>query len=150
MELERIIEGLNKKADPAGGLNFEQMELTAEEQSFADTYHPEKSLIIYGTLAPGRPNHGVVEHIRGTWQKGMVRGKLEEEGWGADLGFNGFVFAQPGEQEEINAFILQSDELQENWTALDKFEGEGYRRIFAPYELENGEKGAGYIYAINK
>jgi hypothetical protein len=33
---------------------------------------------------------------------------------------------------------------------LDDFEGDGYRRILAKYELDNGETGVGYIYAINE
>jgi hypothetical protein len=32
---------------------------------------------------------------------------------------------------------------------LDEFEGWGYKRILAMFELENGEAGVGYIYAIN-
>ncbi len=52
---------------------------------------PESALIDYGTLAPNKQNHSVVEHIRGTWHKGIVRGKLVNKGWGAQTGHAGYV-----------------------------------------------------------
>lgn len=110
---------------------------------------PEKTLIIYGTLAPDAPNHHVISHIRGRWARGIVRGKLVQQGWGADLGYFGFRHAPAEEQVEIPAFVLFSEELEANWAFLDEFEGDGYRRVFAEFELENGEVGTGFIYAIN-
>jgi hypothetical protein len=65
------------------------------------------------------------------------------------LGYYGFKHSSLDEQENIEAFILFSDELVNNWTYLDEFEGDGYRRILAKFELENGEVGVGNIYAIN-
>lgn len=32
---------------------------------------------------------------------------------------------------------------------LDEFEGSGYKRILAKFELNNGEVGVGNIYALN-
>ncbi|ADB39257.1 gamma-glutamylcyclotransferase family protein [Spirosoma linguale] len=110
----------------------------------------ERSFITYGTLAPGRPNHFMVEHIRGTWKKGIIRGKLANKGWGAELGYYGFTPVNVSEQEEIEVFVLLSDELAENWERLDAFEGAGYRRIAVQYELNTGETGVGYLYAINE
>ena len=152
MEIDKIIEGLNKKENISRITvsNLEDAGLAEVEKTFISTYKPEKALIIYGTLAPNRPNHSVVEHIQGTWQEGIVRGKLENKGWGAELGYYGFKPASIGEQEEIKAFVLFSDELVANWQMLDEFEGKGYRRVLAKYELENGEMGVGYIYAINE
>ncbi len=49
------------------------------------------NLFIYGSLAPGCPNHHVVSHIKGNWVEGKVRGRLVEEGWGAALGFSGII-----------------------------------------------------------
>jgi len=151
-ELNRIIEGLNKNKNISSVVlnNLEDLGLTGVEKTFIKTYQPEKALIIYGTLAPNRPNHQVIEHIKGKWQKAIVRGKLENRGWGAELGYYGFKHTGIEEQDEIEAFVLFSDELVANWQHLDEFEGEGYRRILAKYELENGETGVGYIYAINE
>jgi gamma-glutamylcyclotransferase (GGCT)/AIG2-like uncharacterized protein YtfP len=110
----------------------------------------EKTLIVYGSLAPNAPNHSVVEHIKGDWQQGIVRGKLFKEGWGADIGYLGFKHCSIEEQEEIPVFVLFSDELPANWAYLDDFEGEEYKRILAEYELKNGQIGVGNIYAINE
>lgn len=56
---------------------------------------PEQCLLAYGTLGPGKPNHHKLEHIEGVWMKGFVRGKLEQEGWAARLGYPGFRLAEP-------------------------------------------------------
>ncbi|MEO6550519.1 MAG: gamma-glutamylcyclotransferase [Ferruginibacter sp.] len=150
MEINEIIECLNKMENIAhiNFNNIEQAGLTAEEKVFIKKFQPEKVLIIYGTLAPGKPNHHLVEHIKGKWQHGIVRGKLMKEGWGTIIGYDGFVHTSLEEQEEIPAFILSSDELIANWPTLDEFEGDGYQRILAMFELNNGEIGVGYIYAV--
>jgi hypothetical protein len=65
------------------------------------------------------------------------------------LGYFAFKHSQIDEQENIEAYILFSDELVDNWSSLDEFEGDGYKRILAKFELENGEVGVGNIYALN-
>jgi gamma-glutamylcyclotransferase (GGCT)/AIG2-like uncharacterized protein YtfP len=152
MELDKMIEGLNRKWNTPniGASNFQDINLSEEERTFIDTYSPEKSLIVYGTLAPNAPNHKVVEHIKGSWQPGIVRGSLEKLGWGAELGYYGFKPTAKNKQAEIKAFVLFSEDLVANWQMLDDFEGDGYRRILAVYELENGQIGVGYIYAIKE
>ena len=152
MDIDYIIEGLNKKGNISHITvsDLESTALTELEKTFIDTYKPGKVLISYGTLAPNRSNHSVVEHIKGIWLEGIIKGQLENLGWGAELGYLGFRHVPIGEQEEIKAFILISDELVANWKMLDEFEGEQYRRILSKYELENGEIGVGYIYAINQ
>jgi gamma-glutamylcyclotransferase (GGCT)/AIG2-like uncharacterized protein YtfP len=142
METDKIIDNLNKIIGSE--------DLTDIEKAFLETYQPEKVLIIYGSLAPNAPNHHVVEHIKGEWKQGIVRGKLEQYGWGADLGYYAFKHVPKEEQINIKAFILLSDKLKENWLYLDDFEGDGYKRILAKYELENGQIGVGFIYAMNE
>jgi len=151
MELDTIIESINKKQQTLKpeAIRLEGLHLTKTEKSFIQKYKPEKVFIVYGTLAPGRPNYSVIEHIKGQWQQGIIRGKLVREGWGAELGYNAFKHVSTDEQEEINVFVLTSDQLVANWQFLDEFEGSGYGRILAKFELENGEEGIGYIYAVN-
>jgi len=151
MELDTIVESLNKKMKSLGVSpeKLEHKDFTEAEKAFIKTYSPEKYFIVYGTLAPGKPNHSKVEHIKGKWLKGMVKGKLENKGWGAKLGYFGFRHAYNNAQENIEAYILLSDELVDNWSYLDEFEGDGYKRILAKFELENGEFGVGNIYEIN-
>ena len=151
MEIEKIIEDLNSKKgiSDIGSNNFQDTNFTDVEINFIMSYSPHKSLIIYGSLAPNAPNHSVVEHIKGNWEKGIIRGSIEMKGWGADLGYYGFRHTREN-QQEIKVFVLFSHELVANWKMLDDFEGNGYRRILTKYELENGQTGAGYIYAINE
>jgi gamma-glutamylcyclotransferase (GGCT)/AIG2-like uncharacterized protein YtfP len=151
MEIDTIIKDLNIIITSQGkGVDkIDKVDLTEAEEQFLNEYKPQKSIIIYGTLAPNRPNHSKIEHINGKWIKGVVKGKLVKEGWGAELGYYGFKHSSVDEQENIEAFVLFSDELINNWTYLDEFEGDGYRRILAKFELENGEVGVGNIYAIN-
>ena len=130
--------------------DLDTLGFTEAEKKLILTYHPEKSLIIYGSLAPNAPNHHVIEHIRGIWGKGIVRGQLEEKGLGADLGYFAFKHVPIKEAKEIKAFILHSDELVANWVHLDEFEGDGYRRLLALFEFENGEIAIGNIYATNE
>lgn len=151
MEIDKIIQDLNKKI-VSYGLSVEKLadeDLTAVEKQFLNQYKPQLTLIIYGTLAPNRPNHSKIEHINGKWMKGIVKGKLVKEGWGAEMGYFGFKHCQLDEQEDIEAFILFSDELIANFAYLDDFEGNEYRRILTKFELDNGEVGIGNIYAIN-
>lgn len=130
--------------------NINQYNLSIDEQNFLNQYQPENKLIIYGTLAPGKPNHHKMTHIKGEWKPAILKGgKLETKGWGADLGFNGFIPAPENEQTDIPCYVLFSDELNQNWAALDEFEGEGYKRILAIYDLENGKNGVGYVYAVS-
>ena len=147
MEMDKIIQFLNEKIISG---NWQNTDLTALENNFLETYQPHKRLIIYGSLAPNAPNHHIVEHIKGSWQQGIVRGKLFQYGWGVDLGYYAFKHVPVEEQTDINAFVLISDELANNWDYLDDFEGDGYKRILAKYELNDGQIGVGNIYAMNE
>jgi gamma-glutamylcyclotransferase (GGCT)/AIG2-like uncharacterized protein YtfP len=53
-------------------------------------------LFIYGTLAPGRPNEHVLADVPGTWERATVRGKLLDEGWGAEVGYPGIALVGNG------------------------------------------------------
>ncbi|KAA6439695.1 gamma-glutamylcyclotransferase [Dyadobacter flavalbus] len=129
-----------------------ELSLSDSEQSLIKTYVPQNVFIIYGTLAPGKPNHSKVEHIKGEWKSAVIKGgRLESKGWGSKMGYDGFVpVPDPEQKMDIAAQILFSDELTKHWESLDQFEGEGYRRILARYELADGHKGVGYVYAINE
>ncbi len=151
MNIDTVIKDLNKKI-VSQGVSVEKLDkedLTAIEKTFIHKYQLQQSLIIYGSLAPNRPNHSKIEHINGKWVKGFIKGKLVKEGWGTALGYFGFKPSSLEEQETIEAYLFFSDELAHHWAYLDEFEGDGYRRILAKFELHNGEIGVGNIYAIN-
>ena len=103
-------------------------------------------LAVYGSLAPGRPNHHYLADISGTWRKGWVEGVLYDRGWGAVQGFPGIRPERGGPRVEVH--VLESNELAHHWDRLDDFEGEEYRRLSVEiHGLETGPV-AGWIYAL--
>lgn len=152
VELDKIIEKLNqgKAITSRRTNNLDGSGFTEVEKKFFKIYKPENALIIYGTLAPNRTNHSVIEHIKGKYQKAKVKGKLENKGWGAELGFPGFRHGNVDDQTEIECIVLFSEELLANWQRLDEFEGTEYKRILAKYELDTGEIGVGNNNASNE
>lgn len=102
-------------------------------------------LIVYGTLAPGRVNHGQLNGLTGVWQQGTVRGWLNPAGWAADIGYPGLVLDAHGPEVEVHVF--ESMDLPDHWSRLDAFEGEQYRRVAARASTATGELD-GWIYVI--
>lgn len=152
MDYQQMIAALNKRTDIAHikVAQLDTLSLSEEEKNFLRQYLPEQVLIIYGTLAPGKPNHIKIAHIKGNWTNATVNGILENKGWGAALGFNGFRHVAPGQSAQvIEAQVLHSTQLNDYWALLDDFEGNGYKRILAPYTLADQTTRVGYIYAIN-
>ena len=102
-------------------------------------------LAVYGSLAPGRPNHHQLAALRGEWRAGRVRGRLVEQGWGAAMGYPGLVPDKEG--DEIAVQLFESPDLPEHWTRLDAFEGDGYRRAVVSAQTDIGPVDA-FIYVI--
>jgi gamma-glutamylcyclotransferase (GGCT)/AIG2-like uncharacterized protein YtfP len=88
------------------------------------------TLAVYGTLAPGQPNHHIVAPLGGEWTQGVIEGDLFPVGWGATLGYPAFRPRAGGDAVAVH--LLTAPTLPEAWTALDGFEGPGYRRILVP------------------
>lgn len=150
-QIDEIITGLNLHEQIANITidTLDQHKLTIEEKEFITAFTPEKHLIIYGTLAPGQPNYSKIEHIKGIWQDATIWGQLKNEGWGAAMGYYGFVSNITQDVQAIDAKVLQSSNLIDEYSFLDDFEGAGYMRILTKYKLSTGETGVGYIYALN-
>jgi gamma-glutamylcyclotransferase (GGCT)/AIG2-like uncharacterized protein YtfP len=102
-------------------------------------------LAIYGSLAPGRPNHHHLAGLRGRWMSGEVHGRLVEAGWGASLGFPALVLERGG--PAIAVQVLESEDLPAHWSRLDDFEGPGYERVLTPVDTATGDVEA-YIYVL--
>ena len=88
------------------------------------------TLAVYGTLAPGQPNHYVVEPLGGEWTDGLVEGDLLPEGWGVALGYPGFRPRVGGDAVAVQ--VLTAPLLATAWPTLDRFEGPEYQRILVP------------------
>ena len=107
---------------------------------------PEHVFIVYGSLAPGRPNYSKIANIGGHWKQGIIQGRLEHHGWGAELGYPGYVKTK--NPEPIAVQLLFSEALPDYWQQLDDFEGDDYQRIVIDFTSEDGEKGKGNVYAL--
>jgi gamma-glutamylcyclotransferase (GGCT)/AIG2-like uncharacterized protein YtfP len=100
------------------------------ERALAARFRTRETLAVYGTLAPGEPNHHVVAPLGGTWADGVVEGDLRAAGWGAAMGYPAFR-PRPG-GPAVPVKVLTSPALPSAWTELDRFEGAEYRRILIP------------------
>ncbi len=109
---------------------------------------PHQRLIVYGSLAPGGPNHSHLSGIDGAWWTGWIEGTLHQEGWGAERGFPGLRW-QPG-AGRIAVHVLESDALVDHWDRLDAFEGPGYERIAVPVFRDNAAPASGFVYALRE
>jgi gamma-glutamylcyclotransferase (GGCT)/AIG2-like uncharacterized protein YtfP len=107
---------------------------------------PDRALAVYGTLAPGEPNHHVVADIGGRWVEGAVRGHRFEARWRGMPGYPGFLPDAGGPVVEV--LVLVSALLGEHWGRLDDFEGPGYRRreVEVFDRLGAGSLGQAFIY----
>lgn len=106
------------------------------------------SLFVYGTLAPGKPNHHELEMIDGDWQQATITGHLVEQEWGASMGYPAIVPCETG--DKVKGYVLTASELSKHWPRLDAFEGEGYERVLVNAELGSGELLPVYVYAVKK
>lgn len=106
---------------------------------------PRIRLAVYGTLAPGRQNHGQLSELSGRWIAGQVRGELLEVGWGAEFGYPGLILDPAGPPVEV--LVFESPELPDHWDRLDAFEGAGYRRVAVDVSTAGGALSAS-IYVL--
>ncbi len=119
------------------------------ERQLDALFRTSHTLAVYGTLAPGQPNHHVVEPLGGEWTDGLIEGDLLPVGWGAALGYPGFRPRAGGDAVAVQ--VLTAPLLAAAWPALDRFEGPGYQRILVPVfgtEPGPGQAGERRPYAV--
>lgn len=114
-------------------------------EDLARRFGADRRLIVYGSLAPGGKNHHELAGLRGTWRAGRITGRLREQGWGWALGYPCLAWDPRG--EPIGAHLFESDDLPQHWQRLDDFEGDGYERILAPFDADDGGWVVGQVYA---
>jgi gamma-glutamylcyclotransferase (GGCT)/AIG2-like uncharacterized protein YtfP len=102
----------------------------AAERELDALFRTRQTLAVYGTLAPGQPNHHIVAPLGGEWTEGVVEGDLHPVGWGATLGYRAFRPRAGGPAVAVH--VLTAPALATDWPRLDRFEGPGYRRILVP------------------
>jgi hypothetical protein len=90
--------------------------------------NPDERLIVYGSLAPGGVNSFLLRPLGGTWQKCLIRGRMERY-----RGFKRFQYDPEG--EEYQAWLFSSAALPPKLAELDDFEGDEYQRILIPAQI---------------
>jgi gamma-glutamylcyclotransferase (GGCT)/AIG2-like uncharacterized protein YtfP len=104
-------------------------EVDAEDR-LESLFGTSQRLAVYGSLAPGRQNHHIVQPLGGTWTAGAVDGDLGSFGWGAAIGFPALRLRTGGPTVAVH--VLTSPALPRAWADLDAFEGSEYRRVLVP------------------
>ncbi|HJU66254.1 MAG TPA: gamma-glutamylcyclotransferase [Gemmatimonadaceae bacterium] len=112
----------------AGPAQVEQLRVL--EEVLDQIFRASRTLAVYGSLAPGRENHQVVQHLGGDWSQGEVEGERYDAGWGAPHGYPAMRWI-PGAQP-VEVQLLIAPELAAFWPTLDAFEGSEYRRSLVP------------------
>jgi gamma-glutamylcyclotransferase (GGCT)/AIG2-like uncharacterized protein YtfP len=98
--------------------------LAHQEAEIDFRYEVSQKLAVYGTLAPGHPNHDQLAGLVGTWQPCELRGRIDTRVHR--------VFTWDPRGAAVPAMLFTSDGLPEHWWRLDEFEGPDYRRILVP------------------
>lgn len=109
-------------------------------------YRAGSRLIAYGTLAPGAPNHHIIAGLVGTWENGCVEGDFFPTGWGAVQGYPAMRWRPGAPCHPVH--VLHAAPLTAAWDRLDRFEGDGYRRVLAPVWRKGRLLCVGNLYAI--
>ncbi len=101
---------------------------------------------MYGSLAPGEPNHDQLAELVGEWRDGWVTGDLLRGGWGSALGYPGLIWRPRGPRVPARLFV--SDDLPAHWDRLDRFEGDGYTRILVSFHRAHGRVEVANLYEL--
>jgi gamma-glutamylcyclotransferase (GGCT)/AIG2-like uncharacterized protein YtfP len=149
-EVRRLVDAANalrRQRDASGGAAGSDGRRA--EQRLDDLFRTSHTLAVYGTLAPGQPNHHVLAPLGGEWTDGLIEGKLLPLGWGADLGYPGFRPRVGGDAVAVQ--VLAAPSLATAWPALDRFEGPGYERILVAVfgtEMDPGQAGERRLHTV--
>ncbi len=121
------------------------MDADSRRDSAPDGDAASQRLVTYGSLAPGRPNHHLLDGLEGRWVEGRVYGTLVDAGWGASLGYPALILDPDG--SAIDVHVFESADLPAHWARLDEFEGSGYDRVVTIVRMPAGDMDAS-IYVL--
>lgn len=127
-EVSRLVAAANT-ARWRGG-DAEEEGADGAERQLDELFGTCHKLAVYGTLAPGEPNHHVVAPLGGEWTDGAIEGDLFPEGRGATLGYPACRPRAGGSSVAVK--VLSAPALAAAWSEIDRFEGPGYRRMLVP------------------
>jgi len=129
-EVNRLVAAANAARWTGGAGGAEDGGAAEAERRLESLFRTREVLAVYGTLAPGQPNHHVVAPLGGEWGDGVIEGDLFPVGWGATLGYP--AFRPRGGGPAVAVKVLTAPALAIAWPGLDRFEGAEYRRILVP------------------
>lgn len=94
----------------------------------------QSRLAVYGSLAPGAPNHHVLGSIKDqSWQAAALRARIIPNAAYGE--FPGAVIDP--DAPPVPVHLLSSPDLPNHWPRLDDFEGPAYRRTVVPVTLNS-------------
>ena len=108
-EVRRLVDAVNaerRQSDASG--SAAGSEGSRAERRLDDLFGTGHTLAVYGTLAPGQPNHHILAPLGGEWTDGLIEGDLLPVGWGADLGYPGFRSRVGGEAVAVRVLTAPS------------------------------------------
>ena len=103
-------------------------------------------LAVYGSLAPGRPNHAHVAGLGGRWIPGEVRGRLVEAGW-APPSATPRSSSTPTARRSASRFWCRPT-YPPTGPGSTTSRGPGYERVLTTVRTTTGEVEA-YIYVLS-
>ena len=109
------------------------------EQQLDALFRTSHTLAVYDTLAPGQPNHHVVEPFEGEWTDGLIEGDLLPEGWAADLGYPGFRPRDGGAAVAVQ--VLTAPLLATAWPPLTVSRGRSISASWCRYSAQSSAPG---------
>jgi gamma-glutamylcyclotransferase (GGCT)/AIG2-like uncharacterized protein YtfP len=133
-----LVEAANAARARTGTLGGARENRSDAEAQLESLFRTAERLAVYGSLAPGRQNHHIVEPLGGTWTEGVVEGDLFRYGWGTAIGFPALRLRPGGPAVPVH--VLASPALRTAWEALDAFEGAEYRRVLVPVWSSGGRE----------
>lgn len=142
-----LIEAANsarRATGPAAGL---RRRAAGAEARLEALFECSERLAVYGSLAPGREYHHVVEPLGGVWSAGVVEGDLTQYGWGAAIGHAALRVRAGGPGVPVR--VLSSSALPAAWPRLDEFEGAEYRRVLVPVWSQGAAEGRALLTVAN-
>jgi gamma-glutamylcyclotransferase (GGCT)/AIG2-like uncharacterized protein YtfP len=128
--LLELIDAANARRAGRRAVADERDSESEAEARLDSLFRTGERLAVYGSLAPGRQNHHIVQPLGGAWTSGVVEGDLSIHGWGAGIGFPALTLRSGG--PAVSVHVLTSPALRGAWTELDAFEGPEYRRVLVP------------------
>lgn len=105
-------------------------------------------LFVYGTLAPAGSGHYLLKPLSGSWHQATVLGRLYPDGLEETDGFPVIDLEQT--DTSVSGYLFVSDELHQQWEALDQYEGDGYRRVVVQVHLTDGATVEAFVYTLDR